>query len=551
METEIVFDNTTARLTTIDSKLVNAAFKALSYEIPGSEFAGRGKKGWRGPKAPTKASFFSIASWQFPTGLIGMVRDAFKEIGYSVKLKDVRERPEFVWKDGTPIDTFVESCLDGITLRDYQVQAVIKIFSYMGGVPGRGIIKVPTGGGKTLVATAAMKIAADQGIKSLFITHALELLYQTAKVIETRSGIPAGVIGDGEITFGKITVATVETIDAIFRAYKDLQAYQKSKKTPEELARLVTKAEKHLALKSISDTIRKETQKEKDELERWLRISQRDPERIVLRRNELIRFLQSVGMLFLDEAHRGSGSQFQAAVKACPNAYFRIGLTATPFMKSDLEDMKLAAVTGEVIHEIHIQDLVDRGLLAQPVVKFIKVAKPVISKSTKYPAAYKKGIVLNTERNKQVCYETIKLARAGRKVLVLVKTIEHGNALYRVLSGFVKCAWIHGAKDTKTRQEAFEAIEHGDLQVLIASTIMDEGVDLPSISAVVLAGGGDSAIKLMQRIGRGMRLTNGGPAEALIVDFIDLTSPYLAKHSLSRYQAVRNEKGYKVVERFF
>ena len=41
------------------------------------------------------------------------------------------------------------------------------------------------------------------------------------------------------------------------------------------------------------------------------------------------------------------------------------------------------------------------------------------------------------------------------------------------------------------------------------STILDEGIDLPNISSIVLACGGESTIGSIKRIGRGIRKTEG------------------------------------------
>ncbi len=45
-----------------------------------------------------------------------------------------------------------------------------------------------------------------------------------------------------------------------------------------------------------------------------------------------------------------------------------------------------------------------------------------------------------------------------------------------------------------------------------------------------------------------MRDKKEGPNEVYIADLIDLIHKYLAAHSLERFQAVRNEPGYQIVE---
>ena len=546
----ISFDNTRATLQPgpYNSDLTNKAYKALSYEIPGSQWAGKGKRAGFGK--PRKASFFSISTWSFPAGLIFLVREAFEKAGYEVELVDKRDGLPIVARTFGPssFSKEIESCLKGITLRDYQVGAVSEIFSRT-----RGIIRAATGSGKTEISIAAMKLARDCGIKSLLLTHKVELLHQTADRIEKYTGSKVGVIGDGEMDLRDMTVATVETIDAVFRAFRELQEFRKAKMTREEIAAGIAHCETTFS-PDLPEDKKKEYEEKLSYLLKLSRIAARDPEKIITKHVTLKRYLESVGLYILDEAHRGSGSQFQETIKAMPNAYYRIGVTATPWMKTDLENLKLAAVTGEVIYEVSVEDLVKRDLLAKPLVKFIRITEPVLPKSWKYPKVLKAGIIENTPRNKRIIEETFKLVAAGCRVLILVEKIEHGQRLFRaldVISGdLIRCAYIHGSKSGEERQKAIKGIGTGEINVLISSTILDEGVDAPDLSAVILAGGGKSSIKTYQRIGRGMRNKKDGPNEVYIVDFVDFSHKYLTAHSLERFQAIRNEPGYTIVNEF-
>jgi superfamily II DNA or RNA helicase len=67
---------------------------------------------------------------------------------------------------------------------------------------------------------------------------------------------------------------------------------------------------------------------------------------------------------------------------------------------------------------------------------------------------------------------------------------------------------------------------------LIASSILDEGADVPEIDTVVIASAGKSAIKGIQRIGRGMRRMAG--KELVVYDFVDRHAPVLLRHSKMR-----------------
>jgi superfamily II DNA or RNA helicase len=80
--------------------------------------------------------------------------------------------------------------------------------------------------------------------------------------------------------------------------------------------------------------------------------------------------------------------------------------------------------------------------------------------------------------------------------------------------------------------------------ILLCTPIFGEGVNMPDVGVIILAGGGKSHIQLLQRIGRGMR-TAEGKEEVIIIDFIDDTNKFLFKHSEVRYSLYKQE-GFKV-----
>ena len=100
------------------------------------------------------------------------------------------------------------------TLRPYQEAAVNAALRARGGV-----VVIPTGGGKTVVA---LGLAAALQTQTLFIVHTRELLRQTMKSAERFLGIKAGQIGGGKWKPEAFTVALIQTL-----ARRDLTEIQK------------------------------------------------------------------------------------------------------------------------------------------------------------------------------------------------------------------------------------------------------------------------------------------------------------------------------------
>ncbi|MCP6744714.1 ATP-dependent helicase, partial [Klebsiella pneumoniae] len=95
-----------------------------------------------------------------------------------------------------------------------------------------------------------------------------------------------------------------------------------------------------------------------------------------LKRRELVkRFLSSVSLLILEEAHESSGSNFYDIARLCINADYRLALTATPFMKASTEtNMRLMAVAGRIEIKVTEKYLIERGILAKPYFVYHKIA---------------------------------------------------------------------------------------------------------------------------------------------------------------------------------
>ena len=80
--------------------------------------------------------------------------------------------------------------------------------------------------------------------------------------------------------------------------------------------------------------------------------------------------------------------------------------------------------------------------------------------------------------------------------------------------------------------------------MLIGSTILDVGVDVPSVGMIVLAGGGKAEVATRQRIGRGLRRKKAGPNVAFIIDFADDHNMHLKSHYFERRAIVTGTPGF-------
>jgi superfamily II DNA or RNA helicase len=85
----------------------------------------------------------------------------------------------------------------------------------------------------------------------------------------------------------------------------------------------------------------------------------------------------------------------------------------------------------------------------------------------------------------------------------------------------------------------------GKLPVLI-STLMGEGVDIPNLSHIINCRGEESAISVIQLLGRAMRTDPNNPNKkrAICVDIADRYERWLGSHAESRQAVYETEKAY-------
>ena len=249
-------------------------------------------------------------------------------------------------------------------------------------------------------------------------------------------------------------------------------------------------------------------------------------------------FLKDIECLVIDEVqHLSKGIYHQIATK-CPSP-FRYGVSATPLKRGDLGDVYLIADTGEIIAEGDREAIEAEGYLAKPTIFMFNVTEPQVGRMG-YQHAYQACIVENDYRNEMIVQAAQKLRQQGCTILILVRLLKHGIILQRRLkSAELHAVYINGKDSTEKQQHALKGIGK-NFHILIASTILDEGIDLPILDSLICAGGGKSEIKAIQRVGRTLRPKEGNNC-VYVVDFKDLTQRHLTQHSAARLAAYEAE----------
>jgi len=178
-----------------------------------------------------------------------------------------------------------------------------------------------------------------------------------------------------------------------------------------------------------------------------------------------------------------------------------IGLSGTSW-RADGNTIKMNAALGYATkNNIKLKTLIDLGYLCDFEVKDFEV-DGIIDKYSTYPEAYEEQITNNIERNKLIS----QIAKENKKpVLIFVDKLSHGENIATLLPTS-KTIFFNGTLKKRDRGEKFEKILNGYYDYVIATKVFQEGVNIPILYSLIYAGSSKSSIRVIQQLGRVLRL---------------------------------------------
>lgn len=425
-------------------------------------------------------------SLTFPTGLVERVRDFYQTAGKDLEVNDQRS-PKSV---GIPKNILPRLKKMNKEPYPYQMDVLPIVEKY-----DRGIIKIATGGGKSLVAAL---IAAHFGKKTIIYVIGKDLLYQFHGVFSEIFQEKIGIVGDGKCEIHNINIVSVWTVG---------QALGMDKKK--------------ILLDSDDD---------EEEMSRT-------------KYDDILRMVKDAKVQVIDECHYSAAETIQQIFKKTTAEHI-YGLSGSPW-RDDGADLLIEAVLGRYIVNVSASSLIKDGFLAQPLIRFRSVPPPTTPLDKQYQSVYRKYITENATRNKLILDAAQTLVDKGYQTLVLFSSLKHGRILHKLFSQHMECAVLDGSNTKEERDAVKEKVISGELKCVLASRIFDIGIDLPCLSGLVVAAGGKSSVKALQRVGRVIRKYKD-KKYAVIIDFVD-QAPFLLEHSKARYRVYTSESGFEVL----
>lgn len=381
-----------------------------------------------------------------------------------------------------------------LSLYDYQMDAVDSLKDYfITKDEHAGILVMPTGSGKTRVATRfLLQEMVGRGYQVVWLTHRSMLIEQTA--------------------------------DSIYSAAPIIKYQNPSK----ESFKMVCISGQHATIRAL----------------------EHDDDVMIFSVQTLcqnIPYLQAIlhkkVIIIVDEAHHTLAPSYQLILKTikglCPD-WKLLGLTATPVRMADEDTKRLMKLyENMVIYNISMSTLIAKGILATP--NYISVdtnidfdttisldERAYIKKWGELSPRLMEYVAQTAERNELIVRTYLDRREEFGKTLIFALNSTHCISLCEALQkNGVRCDYIYCAHPGN--EEKISRFKSGELDVLVNINVMTEGSDVPDIQTVFLTRPTSSDVLLMQMIGRGMRGKDCGGTETInIVDFHDIWGNFAA-----------------------
>ena len=252
---------------------------------------------------------------------------------------------------------------------------------------------------------------------------------------------------------------------------------------------------------------------------------------------DLHEFFKDVVCVIADEVHRVKGAALKSILCGpLAHAPIRWGMTGT---MPELEQDKVTVITsiGPVLNKIATSELQDRGILAKLHVNIWQLQDLGANAFGTY-AAELKWLTSSRPRLEFLAEKFIELSETGN-TLILVDRIETGAVLQSLIPDSI---FISGKMKSADRKAEYKEVQQVNGKVIIATYgVASTGININRIFNLVLVEAGKSFVRVIQSIGRGIRVAEDK-------DFVNVydvcsTSKYSKQHSTKR-KKFYNEASY-------
>jgi superfamily II DNA or RNA helicase len=386
-------------------------------------------------------------------------------------------------------------------LRDYQQKALEKAVTGYELEPygikhprTGGVQHICTGGGKSALAAKIIQHLQNKAVVLVQSGDLLEQMLDDLKAVLGEEGV--GFIGDGTADVKDVNVCMVQS----------LHRYYKMKTAPQAPGAAPDKKNTH----------------------KW--------------ETEIQQLLQQTRVVIFDEVHGVAARQPFEVLSMFGNAAHVTGLSASPW-RDDGTGILIECACGPVVEHVSATELINAGWLVPPTIYVHELPVPEgAAKYGDYDTAYKTFILDCEPRHNYIARLANSHLAKGDVTLVLVKFIEHGEALQQRIPGSV---FVEGKLAKTKRKKLWQKVRDGELKCIIATSLADQGLNIPVLDTLILAGAGKSSTRALQRVGRVLRKPEGSNKTQATVHEIADAHSILKAHTKRRIGIYTTEPAFK------
>ncbi len=232
------------------------------------------------------------------------------------------------------------------------------------------------------------------------------------------------------------------------------------------------------------------------------------------------KYFEQFGCIIGDEAHLFKAKSLTGIMTKLHQCKYRFGLTGT-LDGTQTHQLVLEGLFGAVENIITTKKLIDSKTLADLKIKCIILKHPNIREKMAY-AEELQYLVGNENRNKFI--QDLLLHIDGNTLCLFQLVEKHGQILYDQVKDAVKdrkVFFVYGGTDARTREDIRSIVEKEKKSIIIASYgTFSTGINIRNINNIVLASPSKSKIRVLQSIGRGLRLSES-KSSILVFDIAD------------------------------
>ncbi len=232
------------------------------------------------------------------------------------------------------------------------------------------------------------------------------------------------------------------------------------------------------------------------------------------------KYFEQFGCIIGDEAHLFKAKSLTGIMTKLHQCKYRFGLTGT-LDGTQTHQLVLEGLFGAVENIITTKKLIDSKTLADLKIKCIILKHPNIREKMAY-AEELQYLVGNENRNKFI--QDLLLHIDGNTLCLFQLVEKHGQILYDQVKDAVKdrkVFFVYGGTNARTREDIRSIVEKEKKSIIIASYgTFSTGINIRNINNIVLASPSKSKIRVLQSIGRGLRLSES-KSSILVFDIAD------------------------------